>query len=102
MYEPATLPDGTVLVPCADKNLYAFGPDGAVRWTAPTGFALGAPARDEAGNLFLGTQDGELVALRPDGSERWRRKLSWSVHGTPALTPDGTLVVGGVRLPVQG
>jgi hypothetical protein len=57
--------DGTVYIGSGDKQLHALNSDGTVKWTQPTGAAIGlsAPALDQDGTVYVGSSDGSLYAF---------------------------------------
>ena len=63
-------------------------------WDARVGVGrVAAPALNRDGLLFVGSQAG-VTAVGPDGNVRWAVRLGL-VSGTPSLTPEGNVAVGG-------
>jgi outer membrane protein assembly factor BamB len=46
------------------------------------------------GGVVLGTRDGHVRAFGPDGNARWDFATRDEIHGTPALSRDGVVVIG--------
>ena len=47
-----------------DKKLYAFNPDGNVKWIFETGDAIeSSPTIDADGTIYIGSNDGKLYAI---------------------------------------
>jgi outer membrane protein assembly factor BamB len=80
-------------------KLYAFEPDGSLRWTYSFGNPyfrpLAPPAVGPDGTIFA--YASVLHAIRPDGTNRWVRELSWGdIHyGSPAVAADGSVYYAG-------
>jgi peptide/nickel transport system permease protein len=53
----------------------------------------GGPVVDEAGRLYLNNADGRLYALDAGGQLLWRKEVPGMPYGTPALAPDGKIIV---------
>lgn len=101
--DPVTGPDQTVYVGSSDGNLYAFNPDGSVKWQFHTGGALyGSPAVDSERRLYLScyyNSESQLVALDTNGTMLWRYPLGGSLYEgrgitSPVLGLDGRIAVG--------
>ena len=61
---PAIGADGTIYVGSRDKKLYAFNPDGNVKWIFETGDAIeSSPSIDVDGTIYIGSNDGKLYAI---------------------------------------
>jgi outer membrane protein assembly factor BamB len=90
---PAIAADGTVYVGSSDSSVYAFNPDGSIRWRYVTGEGChqSAPTVDADGTVFVGSFDGYLYALGSDGSLRWRLPLGDNIRTSPAAASDGTV-----------
>lgn len=90
----AIAPDGT-LVFGAGRDVFAVSQDGEVRWRFRTGLKVfSAPAIDDDGTIYVGSQDDHLYAIAPDGRMRWRYHVNDDVDGTPAIGDDGTIYFG--------
>lgn len=93
---PAIARDGTVVVGSDDGGIYGLAPaDGHTVWRAATLGPVRSSARVDAdGWMYLGSEDDRVYALDPQGTVMWSVTLGADVDSTPALLPDGTLVVG--------
>jgi outer membrane protein assembly factor BamB len=94
---PAIGPDGTIYI--GGDQLYAFRPDGTLKWKAfgPTWETLrNAPVVGRDGTVYFVYHNIPLTALDPDsGSVIWSRPLGVNDHclASPAIGADGTLYV---------
>lgn len=93
---PIIGPDGTVYAVSGVGKLYAFAPDGTVKWSAPTGPNIQAsPALGSDGTVYLASVDGKLYAVQPpasgsaDGSVRWAFDFGQHLGPTPFPTAAG-------------
>ncbi len=80
-----------------EGKLYAFNPDGSVRWIfsnngAPLGARLSAPSISADGTIFVGSSGGSLYAINPDGTLKWKYTVD-TLHwvGSPAIGNDGII-----------
>lgn len=94
---PAIGSDGTIYV--AGDKLYAFNPDGSVKWTAFSDAAetlRNSPVIGEDGTVYFVFHNIPLTALDPDdGSVIWSRHLGVNDYclASPAIGSDGTIYV---------
>jgi outer membrane protein assembly factor BamB len=65
---PAASADGTVYA--SSDKLYAFNPDGTLKWSCPAERTASAPATGADGAVYVGSAN-EVLALNPDGTLRW-------------------------------
>ena len=66
---PSVAHDGTVYV--AAGNLYAFNPDGTIKWTFDGyGDFRHGPSIDSDGTIYVAS-DYRLYAINPDGTKKW-------------------------------
>lgn len=75
-----------------DHNLYAFNPDGSVKWMFALGAnegVYGAPAIDADGNLYIVTLNGTAYSISPSGAKRWSVASGGNVSSSVALSGDG-------------
>ena len=87
--------DGTIYIGSGDNNLYAFYPDGGVKWTYQAGeWVDSTPAIADDGTIYVGSWDNKLHAINPDGSGKWTFATDSLVLGGPAVGPDGTIYIG--------
>lgn len=80
--------DGVVYLPGMDRKLYALNlENGTQRWVVEMGAAaIGSPALDESGTLFVGTLGNEVLAVNKDsGTIAWRYKTSSSIWANMVL-----------------
>jgi outer membrane protein assembly factor BamB len=94
---PSIAADGTIYIGCGASApyLYAFWPDGTVRWRydAPCGFD-GAAAIAPDGTIYFGADDGNLYAVNPDGTWKWTYATGDWIFGSPVIGSDGTIYIG--------
>lgn len=105
---PGTLGAGTVYIGSADQidntdnALYAFNPDGTLKWRYATDQRVySSPAVGADGTVYVGSWGnnspevpGRLYAINPDGTLRWSYGAGTNGHGvysSPALGADGTV-----------
>ena len=84
--------DGTIYSTPGDNNLYAFNPDGTLKWTfaaawplypSPTIGADGTIYAPSAGDI----RDGYLYAVNPDGTLKWIFHTGFELESSPAIAP---------------
>ena len=105
-YDPLASPslgaDGTIYSTPGDNNLYAFNPDGTLKWTYAAAWPLGAsPAIGADGTIYassVGVLDGNdsygyLYAVNPDGTLKWTFQTGAELESSPAIAADGTIYV---------
>ena len=111
---PAITQDGTIYITGEFHDntrtygmLYAFNPDGTVKWKyiLNEGLAVymrGSPAVGTDGTIYFSSQylesggwNAKLNALNPDGTKKWEYGVSEGQYGSdvpsPAIAPDGTI-----------
>jgi outer membrane protein assembly factor BamB len=96
---PVVAADGTIYCGCGDWNLYAFNPNGTLKWKCHTGGQIqGTPAIGDDGTLYVGTSDdSSIYAISPQGSVKWKFSTSSSGISTvrvPVVAPNGTIYAG--------
>ena len=76
--------------------LYALAANnGSVQWTSDFGSPLGGPVRILGNTLYAPVFGGSIRALdTSSGSQLWQLNLPAQVFSSPAVTPDGTVIVG--------
>ncbi|WP_242156283.1 PQQ-binding-like beta-propeller repeat protein [Aestuariivivens sediminis] len=88
--------NGNVYFGSYDDNLYAFSPDGTLRFQFDTGSnpRYNGAVFASDGTIYIGSQSDALFALNPDGTEKWNFGAGGDFNATPAIASDGTLFVG--------
>jgi len=101
---PALGADGTVYAFSERDTLYAFNPDGTVKWRLglpdtvfyhPSNIFI-TPVVASNGTIYIFAADGNLYAINPNGTVNWRFPIRTdfpTICGTPALGADGTVYV---------
>lgn len=95
-YTPAIGPDGTVYAG-AGRILYAFNPDGTVRssYSADCLF-LGAPAIEDDGTVYMGSNSSKLYAFNSDLTLKWSYPIGFEGWvSNPVIGSDGTVYFKG-------
>ena len=62
-------------------------------WFIPTQTGYGGPVIGGDGTIYQGTDFNQLLAISPDGITKWAILTSRAVESTPAILPDGRIVV---------
>jgi eukaryotic-like serine/threonine-protein kinase len=95
---PAIGRDGTIYMAWWE-TVYAFAPDGTLRWTFDTGgWRVGGPiALGPGGVVYLPAQ--YLFALKPNGTVKWQSADLFGPGGSPVITGDGTIYVNSYLPP---
>ncbi len=84
---------GMVYVGCDDDTLLAFATNGSLRWTYSMKQDIdSAPVIGRNGVIYVGG-DG-LHAIKADGGRRFKVWLGGHISASPAVRPDGIIVVG--------
>ncbi len=84
---------GTVYVGCDDDTLMAFSTEGTQRWTYSMKHDVdSAPVIGADGVVYVGGEG--LHAIRANGKRHFKAWLGGHVSASPAVRPDGTVVVG--------
>lgn len=85
----------TLMVPNGDHSLYALDKNGKLLWSYKTGNALWARPVSDGKTVFFPSMDHKMYAVDvTTGKEVWSADLGGAVTASPALTSDGTLLVG--------
>ena len=92
---PAIGDDGTIYIGSHDNYVYAFYPNGTLKWRFQTGaWVHASPTIAADGTIYIGSDDEYLYALNPEnGSMIWRCPIGYT-WGSPTLGPDGTIYLG--------
>ncbi len=92
---PACAPDGTIYIGTFRGGLFAFTPEGEMKWKFPAGLQINSsPAVAEDGTIYFGSRDRKFYALAPDGKPKWSFATQGWVDASPALAADGTIHFG--------
>lgn len=87
-------PDGTAYFG-AGPELWAVGADGRVRFRFLANDKIfSAPALDDDGTIYVGSQDDHLYALTPTGELRWSFQARNDIDSGPVVGDDGTIYFG--------
>ena len=106
---PAIAPDGSILAGSSDLSLYSIDPaTGTQNWQHQAGGVVSAPAINGSGMAFAAVRiritsqshSVNVIAIgSTTGTKAWEVSLGQAVSGgrisSPAIAPDGTLVVLG-------
>jgi len=90
---PAIDENGIIYVGTADypNFLYAFYPNGTVKWKYPTDNIFSSPVINDDGTIYFGEDNGNLIALYPNGTLKWNAPNIYSVYSSPAIGNDGII-----------
>jgi len=96
---PAIAPDGTIYIGSTNHFLYAFFPNGTLKWKYEVGDKIVAsPAIGSDGTIYVGSADRQFYAINPDGSLKWVFATKSILSSSAAIATDGTIYVGGTHL----
>jgi len=93
---PAIAEDGTVYVGSNDGHLYAFYPNGTLKWRLQIGdgWVYSSPVIDEDGIIYVASVNGKnICAVYPDGTKKWDFKTGNLIYDSPALDEKGVLYI---------
>lgn len=97
---PAVLHDGTVLWPGPGNALVALDRAGRLLWREQLdGFVL-SPAVADRNRVYVATSAGTVTAWDVVGAQRhraWTYRLGDTSYSSPAVAPDGTVLVASGR-----
>lgn len=95
---PVVARDGTVYVGSFGGKLYAFYPDGTLKWQHRIANRpiTASPALGPDGTIYLAAELSDLLAVSPDGALKWTFGLEGygGPSSSPLVGPDGTIYVG--------
>jgi outer membrane protein assembly factor BamB len=93
---PAIGAQERIFVGSQDHHVDALALDGHLVWTVDLGADVdGAPAVDDGGSVFVGTDGDEIVRIDPDdGRVAWRVNVGGYVRGTLAIARNGDVLAG--------
>ncbi|MCJ8011595.1 S-layer homology domain-containing protein [Paenibacillus sp. KQZ6P-2] len=94
---PSIGEDGTIYAGTMDGVLYAFKPNGIVKWTFPTPSPIYEhPVIGADGTIYVESYWNDsgavLYAIHPDGSKKWSRDRH--TYSSPSIAIDGTIYIG--------
>jgi outer membrane protein assembly factor BamB len=124
---PTIAKDGTIYVNTqrgrhegqgeVEGGVYAFDPDGTLKWRTYDVGGTAAPVIGADGTIYSAvgrygdaadsidlaraTQDAQVLAIRPDGSLEWSVTTSLWIEASPSIGADGTLYVGTTHHPLD-
>ncbi|MCL5035703.1 MAG: PQQ-binding-like beta-propeller repeat protein [Chloroflexi bacterium] len=94
MSSPAIAEDGTVIAGSGDFHLYAFTPEGKIKWKFKTGEpVLSSPALTKD-SIYFGSNDGWFYCLDYHGKMRWACPARGRIISSPNITKEGLVVFG--------
>ena len=83
-----------------DSCLYAFNPDGSIKWRFKTlGGVFSSPSIGPDGTIYFGSLDSRLYAIEDSvtyAKLKWATYLGTMVYSSPAIGADGTIYVGSL------
>ncbi len=95
---PSVTSDGLAYVADHSGRVHVLrvsdGTEAAAYQDEPPAQIWSAVAVDRGHRIYFGTQDGQLLGVAPDGSVLFDVALGGPVDSYPALTADGTVVIG--------
>jgi outer membrane protein assembly factor BamB len=100
---PAIAMDGTIYVGTGapDKGLYAFRPDGTLKWKFTAGGAYAdvyTPVIGVDGTIYFGAYNDRFYAINPNGTKRWDFPMA-GYNISAAVGGEGTIYVIGSGAP---
>ncbi len=111
---PTIGPDETIYVSDVGLRIFAFNPDGTVKWQLAThGEVVGPPAVAPDGTVYVEIDDPPptgscqqalnkcLVALNSDGTIKWGL-FSFGEFNSPAISSDGTVYIDSSAISPDG
>jgi outer membrane protein assembly factor BamB/subtilisin family serine protease len=97
---PSVAPDGTVYVGSDDNSLYAYGPDGTLKWShASEGiFDTSSAAVGADGTVYAGSTDGNIYAYSENGTLQWQ----YTIQGAAGSGTSGNSITCSTALSSSG
>ena len=90
---PAIGSNGIIYVGSDNGFLYAFNPDGTLKWKYQTGGEIdSSPCIGSDGTIYFGS--GLVYAINPDGTLKWKYQSASGTASSPCIGSDGTLYIG--------
>jgi outer membrane protein assembly factor BamB len=94
---PAIDENGTIYVGSDERCLFAFNPNGTIKWRFDTnGWLESSPAIGKDGTIYVGSRGGHLYAINSNGTLKWRFNANDIIRSSPAIAEDGTIYFGVV------
>ncbi|PGO25242.1 hypothetical protein CN982_21830 [Bacillus cereus] len=88
---PAIGRDGTIYVGNSNEKLYAFNPNGSIKWIKDdVAYMYCTPVIAEDGTIYVVNK--KLTALNPDGTIKWEDKNA-NAFSTPIIDSEGTVYI---------
>jgi outer membrane protein assembly factor BamB len=122
---PSVATDGTVYVNAArgghehtevEGDLFAFGPNGNLKWRTYDVGGTAAPVIDRDGTIYsaigryenyadtsdwtTASLEAKLLAIHPDGTPKWSVQTQLWCESSPSIGADGTLYIGTTHHPL--
>ncbi len=102
---PSIGKDGTIYIGSDDYHLFAFNPQGEIKWTFNAdGAVVVSPAIGPDGTIYIGNwinttsnkvpECNYLHAVNPDGSLKWKFRTEFPICSSPSIGADGTIYFG--------
>jgi len=92
---PAVDENNIIYFGCHDYNIYAYCPNGTMKWSYQTGhWVHGSPTIASDGTIYCGSDDEYVYALYPNGTLKWKTYINSCIHCSPSLDKNGNLYFG--------
>lgn len=88
--------DGTIYVGSYNGKLYAFNPNGTVKWIYTTASSiLGSPAIGKDGTIYVSDyKNSTLYSINPNGTLKWKYNIgNWNCGSSPVIGNNGTIYI---------
>jgi outer membrane protein assembly factor BamB len=93
---PAIAENGIIYFGCNDGKLYAFYPNGTLKWTLKLtlGKSMRSPTMGIDGTIYIGSSDHKFYAIYPNGTIKWKYKTNFNIYSSPAIDDNGIIYIG--------
>jgi outer membrane protein assembly factor BamB len=102
---PSIGKDGTIYIGSDDNHLFAYSPEGEMKWTFNAeGAVVVSPTIGLDGTIYIGNwinatnnkvpDHNYLCAVNPDGSLKWKFRTELPICSSPSIGADGTVYFG--------
>jgi outer membrane protein assembly factor BamB len=93
---PALAEDGTIYMGCDNGKLYAFNPDGTLKWDIRFSYdwVYSSPVIDYNGTIYVGSTNNYFYAVNPNGTIKWSYKTGFLIYSSPAIDDNGIIYIG--------